>query len=139
MMGKAQLSTEVVILLAALLIVLMTILSAFSNSPERSFLNRRSISAREYSEKLAFGINNIFLAGDGASQSLAIPTTLIDGTNYSISIIPAKRLVEIRWQSKQDLMQYSNQLITSKIGGKTTGIIGMANLTNLNGTVIIQN
>jgi hypothetical protein len=138
-MGKAQLSTEMVILLAALLIVLMTVISAFSNSPERSFLNKRSISAREYSEKLAFGINNIFLAGDGASQSITIPTTLIDGTNYSISIIADKRLVEIRWQSKQDLMQNSNQIITSGIGGKTSGIIGMVNLTNLNGTIIIQN
>jgi hypothetical protein len=137
--AKAQLSVEMIILLSALLIILMVIISSFSNSPSRSFLSKRTMSARETAERLAYGLNNLYLAGDGASQSIILPPTLLDGTNYTITIYPAQRLVEIRWQSSKDIMTHYGQILTSGISGKLSGITGTVNLTNINNTIVIQN
>ena len=138
-MRRAQLSVEIIILLSALLIIIMAIISSFAIGPERSVLNKRSTSAREYSERLAYAINNIYLAGDGARLSLGLPQTLIDGTSYSINIYPEKHIIDITWLSGTNPSHSSIQLLTSSLSGKLSGINGNLNLTNSGGVIIIDN
>ena len=137
-MARSQLSTEVVILLAGLLIILMALISAFSNNPERGFLDRRSISARESCEKLSSGINNIYLAGDGAVQVLYIPPTLIDGTAYVLDIRASNRLADIKWLSRSVFTYYESQILTTSVAGNLTGIQGTVTIANSNGTISIR-
>ena len=138
-MRRAQLSVEMIILLSAVLIILMAMLSSFATGPEKSVFNKRSASAREYSERLAYAINNIYLAGDGAGLSLELPQTLIDGTGYSMNIYPDKHLIDITWLSGANFDHSSIQLLTSSLSGKLSGIKGNLNLTNSGGVIIIEN
>jgi hypothetical protein len=138
-MGKAQVSVEMVILLSALLILTMGIISSFASSSDRSFFSKRGMSAREFSEKLAYGINNVYLAGDGASADIVIPSTLIDNTNYSIVIFPSQHILEISWKASQDVERHQVQLLTAGLAGKLSGIYGSVGLSNVNGTIIITN
>jgi hypothetical protein len=138
-MRQAQLSVEIIIILSALLIILMAIISSFAIGPESSILNKRSSSAREYSERLAYAINNIYLAGDGARLSLELPPTLLDGTSYSISIYPEKHLIDITWLSGANPSHSSIQVLTSGLSGKLSGIRGNLNITNSGGVIVIEN
>lgn len=138
-MRKGQLSVEVVILLSALLIILMAVISSFSISSDSSMFNTRTASAREYSEELAYAINNVYLAGDGATQLVNLPSTLIDNTNYSITIYPQQHVLDTTWLSGSQLDHYSLQLLTAGLSGKLSGIKGSLNLTNSGGVIIIGN
>lgn len=138
-MRKAQVSVEMVILLSALLILLMGIISTFSSASDRSFFSKRTVSAREFSERLAYGINNVYLAGEGASTEVVLPETLIDNTNYSIIIYPSQHLLEISWRARQDTERYQVQLLTGGLSGSLSGIHGAVQLSNAHGSVIVTN
>lgn len=138
-MRRAQVSIEMVILLSALLILLMGIISTFSSATDRSFISRRAVSAREFSERLAYGINNVYLAGEGAETEILIPQTLIDNTNYSISIYPSSHILEVSWKARQDIERHQVQLLTAGLTGNLSGIHGPVSLLNANGTVVITN
>lgn len=128
-----------VILLSALLILVMGIISTFSSSSDRSFLSRRSVSARECAESLALGINNVHLAGEGADTEILLPETLIDNTNYSIAVYPSQHVLEISWRSRQDIERHQVQLLTASLAGNLSEIHGLVGLSNVNGAIIITN
>jgi hypothetical protein len=136
---KAQVSVEMIILLSALLILVMGIISTFSSASDRSLFNRRTVSAMEFSENLAYGINNVYLAGEGAGAEVVLPTTLIDNTDYSIIIYPELHILEISWKARQDIETHQVQLLTAQLGGKLSGINGSVSLSNVNGTIMITN
>lgn len=138
-MKNSQISVEIIILLAALLILLMAIISSFAPSSDRSFFSKRGMSAREYSEKFAYALNSIYLAGPGSSSSVSIPATLIDNTPYNITIYPSQHLLEISWKARQDFEHHQLQLLTADIGGNLTSISGDVQLENINGTIIVTN
>ena len=138
-MRKAQVSVEMIILLSALLILVMGIISSFSSASDRSFFSRRTVSAREFSERLAYGINNVHLAGSGASTEVLLPETLIDNTVYNITIYPEQHLLEISWMARRDLERHQLQLLTGSLSGNLSGINGVVQLSNVDGTVIVTN
>ncbi len=138
-MRKGQVSVEMIILLSALLILLMGFISTFSSASDRSYLSRRAVSAREFSERLSYGINNVYLTGDDAETEIELPETLIDNTNYSISIYPSQHILEISWRGRQDMERHQVQLLTGDISGNISGIYGTVRLFNANGTVVMEN
>lgn len=138
-MRKAQVSVEIIILLSALLILLMGIISSFAPASDRSFFSKRGMSAREYSETLAYGINNVYLAGPGSSATISLPKTLIDNTAYNITIYRSQHILEISWKARQDIERHQLQLLTADLNGNLTGISGDVGLSNVNGTIMITN
>jgi len=137
-MKKAQISTELIIVLSALLIIFLIIISILNKRSDEYFFNQRYMNAKEYSEKVASQLNTVFLSGPGTRARVELPQTLRDNTNYSINIYPQQHVVEIAWLSKNNIRHYSSQILTSNITGKISNINGNINITNIEGGIVIE-
>lgn len=138
-MRKAQISTELILILSIVFIMFLVILGTIDKRTDEYQYNRRLMDAKKYSEKVATTINMVYLSGAGTSATINMPTTLIDNTNYSINIYPKNHMVEISWMSKIDMRQHHNQIVTANITGNLTGLNGNINITNIDGGIFIEN
>lgn len=136
-MQKAQLSSEFIIVLSIVLMVFLFFLSTIAKRSDDYIYNKRLMDAKELNELVSTQINTIFIAGHGTSTKVMLPPNLKDSTNYTISIYPSERIVEITWMSKNNLRYYTTQILTSNISGKTTQINSEINLTNIDGGILI--
>ena len=137
-MKRSQISTELIIVLSAMLIIFIIIISIMNKRSDEYFYNRRLLDAKEYSEEVASQINTVYLAGPGTKAKVELPQTLMDNTNYSINIYPQHHSIEITWMSKDNIRHYSSQVLTSNITGNISNINGDINITNINGGIVIE-
>ncbi len=135
--ARAQLSMELVVVLAMLLLLAISFMPLINLNSSFTASQNKKMDTSSYAERLSGAINTVFLAGDGANASLSLPATLSDSTDYSLSIYPEKHIVEIIWQPASP-QQHTTQIITSSIGGQLTNLKGEIRLRNENGEVIIN-
>ena len=128
-------STELIIIMSVAMIIFLIVLSGVSKRSAENVLSQRSMDAKLSADKLASGINSVYLAGNGASTQVNLPYNLQDGTNYTLSINNIHHTVIVVWGSGTQVRQYSSQIITSNITGVITDISYPINITNQLGVI----
>jgi len=112
---KGQISTELVILLTALLIVALIILNIANTHRQELYYSHVNLEARQIAESLSFEINQVILSGEGANSSLYLPDLISGQWNYTLRTIPGNNLLEINWLNHR----YTKPLLTSNVSSYT--------------------
>jgi len=92
-MGNGQVSMEFVVVLAALFMVLMFSVSAYSERNEGFIYAKEIFRANGLATELARGINNVWVAGEGAS--LEVPTK---GLLADFNVSSEGNTIEVKWR-----------------------------------------
>jgi hypothetical protein len=125
-----QVSVEFLILISLLMIIFLGVIVLSESYKKTSTSLSTNLYAKSLAQKLSHEINNVFIAGDGSSRSLFLPSTLRDNAPYNISIYPESRIVDIVYTVAGDKKHFSTPILTSAVSG---------NLTNRQNTVEINN
>ena len=134
---KAQVSVDLIIVLSALFIIFLVVTVTVNYRQDEILSSRSRYNAKSVLDNLASEINSIYLAGDGTSKIIQIPSSLRDGKNFSINIYPDARFIEITWPFRDQKMRYNAPLVSSGISGDLTGINSTTNISNNNGVIRI--
>ena len=137
-MRKSQISAEFVIIASIILIVFLIMFSIIHKRNDELYSTRTMLYARQEADKLASNINTIFLAGNNAQKTIALPETLRDDKNYTINIYPSNHLIEIIWSSLGKNKQYTSTLITADVTGNLTSLKNTTlTISNSDGGIVI--
>lgn len=135
---KSQITVEFMIMTAIVLVSFMAVLSAFASRGDEFYSMRTRLYAADEADQLAAAISTSFLAGDTAQTQLSLPSSLVNGENYTIDILPQIRQVQIRWQVFGQQRHYTSTLITSNITGNLSELRDrMITIQNRGGGIII--
>lgn len=139
-MKRSQITVDFIIVLIIALILFLVLFSTIDKRTTQMYSLRTNLYAKEMADKVATNINTIFLAGDGTSNTLIIPETLKDLTDYELRIYPNSHIVDISWYFADSRRHYSSPILTSGIDGNTTlhDTLGIIHFTNNNGIVNVQ-
>ncbi len=123
---KAQVSIELTLLLAMLLVVFAVLFNTTLGRDSIISEYRLKFSASTICDQIAASINLASNAGNGAQISLNLPSALTNNVKYNLSVYSSSRTVEIKWPGKR----YNAVITTANI-----------NSTNLNAgtTITIRN
>jgi len=135
--NKAQVSVDLIIVISMILLIFLVVFVTVYKRNDEVVSSRTKYYAKAVSDKLASEINTIYLAGDGATKTAELPASLKDNTDYSISIYPDARIVNINWSYTDKEMHYGSPIISKDITGTLTDISNDVVLTNNNGVVEI--
>ena len=152
----AQASVEMLSYLAFFLVVFVAAMSTFLFLQSQETARAENAYAREIAYSFSDSIQRAFMAGDGFSQNVAIPPTLL-GKQYLIAVSHASSpasaqtgLVYVWWDSSGQTgsfsaptvtANYSAQYVPGFISTSNPGIIlinstiGSVNMTNYNGMI----
>jgi hypothetical protein len=134
---KGQLSIEMIISLSVLIIIFLGVLVLAGQRQSMSESFKSSMYARIVNDQLANGINQVYLAGDGATRVVYLPDTLQDGSGYNLSVYPALHRTTIEWVSVSDTRTYSAGILTSNITGNISSFSGIVTISRIGGEVTI--
>ena len=135
---KSQVSAEFLIILSAVLVIFFLVFHLSGKREDQiSSLRTRNYAAAE-TEKLANGINSVYLAGDGSVKNLSLPSSLKDGTNYFINIYPNSRAVLLNYTFQGNEVHVTAGLATSLIAGNISGINSNVAIRNSNGVIYVE-
>lgn len=130
---KAQISVDFIMIFSVALIIFLFLFSIVSKRNGELDSTRTLLYAKSVSDKLAFDINSIFLAGNGVTKTILLQSTLKDDTNYDLNIYPTEHLIKINWNNRQ----YSSTLLTSSLSGALTSLQGEYDIANVDGIITI--
>ncbi|OIO64295.1 hypothetical protein AUJ68_06765 [Candidatus Woesearchaeota archaeon CG1_02_57_44] len=132
---RAQVSVDLIIMLAALLVLLLAV---FSQVADRT-VQGRHIAQRLHADelcRLAAGKGmDVALAPNGTRTELSLPSTLRDGTPYTLHFRSEAHLVEVVWFSRD--ANRAHCAFPGAVAGNTTNVLSSANLTNIKGVVTV--
>jgi hypothetical protein len=134
MARTGQVSVELLILLGLVFIIFVSIFSLVPDRDRHASQQVLKLSAQSLADKVAGGINSVHRAGDGAVIQVLLPTTLVEGTPYNITIYPTHHRVEIRWDGV-DAHQYSAGIVTGNVTGNITARRGTIVMHQIKGGV----
>ncbi|MEM4755617.1 MAG: hypothetical protein QW594_00610 [Candidatus Woesearchaeota archaeon] len=132
--SKAQVTVELMIITSLVFIIFIGIALVINEKNTQVMEYKRFLSAKDIADKAAFTINDVAIAGFGASNYYYIPSSLADGTPFTLTIIPKQRVLVISWQDQR----YAAALVTANIGGTLTLSEGRMQVTNRVGKLIIE-
>ncbi|MEK6967871.1 MAG: class III signal peptide-containing protein [Nanoarchaeota archaeon] len=99
MKKNGQTSTEFIILIAALLVVLVVMMNLFSGQDNLSFSYGQKLAATDIADSAAFVINEVALAGDNATGSFFLPSSIKDNLAYNLTINSS--IVSVTYSGRQ--------------------------------------
>lgn len=129
---KAQLTTEFVIIMIAVLLIFSILFQIYMNRQIESRGLREQVAAERITEQVAWSINAVYLGGTGSSTEVYVPELLLGRRNFTLSVDDS--LVYLFWESGF----YSYPLVTSYIfydGNLTNRTLS---ISNLHGGVYIE-
>ena len=100
----------------------------------------QGMDAKHVSEKLAGGINDVYLAGNSAVKTVTLQETVHGGKIYTLRVYP--RSVLVNYSSRGGEKFYSHRILTRNINGGESGLEltpGTIQITNTNGTIYLEN
>ena len=134
----SQIAAEFLIIIAAVLIIGVVLLAVFSSREQQIDSERAGIYASAQAEELSSIINSVYIAGDGASKTLFLPSSLRDNSDYGLKIYPASRAVVINYSVNGGQRIYSSSILTSNISGIINPVAGEILVRNVNGGVSVE-
>ena len=140
MHSKAQVSIDFTIsIMIAMILFVIILYSAHSHHHEMDSVVQ-SMDAKHVSERLAWGIDEVYLAGNGAAGRVNLPETVHGGKNYALRVYPGSVL--INYSSREGEKFCSHRILTKNINGTGSGLEltpGTIQITNTNGTIYLEN
>jgi hypothetical protein len=130
MRTKGQVSTEVMILLAVLLVMFLAIIATINHRENILSSSTSHLYAKSVGDNFAALINAVFLAGDGTTANISLPESLKDNSKYDLSVQPAARLVIMTWSSRNETRTYTSPIVTGSVSGNLSGITGTVAILN---------
>jgi len=134
----AQVNIDFILTFIVILSIFLALTYASSLKYTQMNYETKENSAELLATKLATNINSIYLVGNGAKKEVLFPPTLIDNTEYTMTIYPTEQLVEIVYFFENQNRSYSYPLLTNNISGKTSNIFNTINITNIDGGILIE-
>lgn len=136
---KSQTIAEFIIMLSVVLVIFVVFFNVFDETRDEISILNAELLAKQQAQKLASGIDSVYLAGSGSRMNVYLPDTLKGGINYNITIMPQKHILYVQYSHFQDTRVYQFPIITGNITGNTTDINGGINLTNTDGEIFVRN
>jgi len=137
-MKKTQIAAEFLIVAAAVLIIGVVLLTVFSSREQQIDSVRAGIYASAQAEELSSIINSVYMAGDGASKTFFLPSSLRDNSNYGLRIYPSSRAVVINYSVNGEQRLHSSPVLTSNITGILNLSLGEILVRNTNGGISVE-
>ena len=135
---KTQIAAEFLIIAAAVFIIGVALLTVFSSREQQIDSVKAGIYASAQAEEFSSIINSVFLAGEGASKTFFLPTSLRDDSNYGLRIYPESRAVVINYSVNGEQRLRSSPVITSLITGSLNLSSGAVLVRNVNGGISVE-
>ena len=135
---KTQISAEFLIIVAAVFIIGVALLTVFSSREQQIDSVKAGIYASAQAEELSSIINSVYLAGEGASKTFFLPSSLRDNSNYGLRIYPGARAVVINYSVNGEQRLQSSSVLTSSITGSLNLSSGEILVRNINGGISVE-
>ncbi len=135
---RGQSSAELIIILAVFFLLLLGVLAVVSQRDDLFFALQPRLSARTIADRFATGLNSVFLGGEGTTATAVLPAALDDGSPYLLSVYPAARLVEIRWEHRGGVEHYGASLIIAHVDGTLANLSGAVEMTHTGSGVLLS-
>jgi len=116
--SKAQISTEFIIILAAILSVFLIIFGIANARIDEFHSTHRLVAAKGIADKLALAVNQVYISGLGSNSSMYLPEKMIDVIDYNLTVFPDSRLVQVEWGERA----YGSGLMVSVNGGNDAAL-----------------
>jgi len=131
---RGQSSLELVILIIFSILLLFVFLAGLQHVEAAIDFERHQVLAKEVLRSAASEIDGAAVMGDGYVRAFMVPARLRDGTNFSLSILPAQQRLTIEWGDSGG--SSSQKILTSQLSGNFTH--GAHLIRNSKGTVFIE-
>ncbi len=96
----------------------------------------QTLDGKHAAERLAQGINDVYLAGWGATKNVTLPEEIRGGKTYTLRVYP--RSVVVNYSSREGDRFYSHRILTSDVNGSGLNP-GKVRISNTNGTIYVEN
>jgi len=136
MYKKAQISVDFMVAITIALILFLIILKSAHSQKNEADHVIQNLDAKHIAEKIASGINDIYLSGNGAYRNMTLPKKLHGGKIYTLRVYP--RSVLINYSSETGENYHSHRILTRDIEGCENGLEltpGKVLIANSNGTI----
>jgi len=131
---KAQVTLEFIV--ATAIVSMIFLITVNFVVRERKLMSQSlwAVDGQDRAEEIANAINSVYLAGDGSSMNLTLPSRLVGGVNYTVTVY--RRLVSV--QAPAYGREFEWKFATGDVHGAALGLgvtPGTVEVTNVNGTV----
>jgi type II secretory pathway pseudopilin PulG len=135
---RGQAGVELMITIAMILIIFLGILSLSSQQSTRSEITQNNLEAQKVLHRISTSINQVYLAGDGVTKTVWLPTSLDSGKEYNLTIYPSSHKVVLVWRPLKDTRAISAGILPGNITGTIINFTGPINISNNKEVVSIE-
>ncbi|MFH1055938.1 MAG: hypothetical protein V1744_07605 [Candidatus Altiarchaeota archaeon] len=133
---RAQVTVEFIASLAIVSLIFLITLNFIANERRITAQVIWSLDAQDAAQKLAHGIDYVYIAGDGTDMNVTLPKKLVGGVQYTVFVRPRIVIVNVTPYDRE----FEWKFMTSDIGdmGEAMALTpGTINVENVNGTIYL--
>ena len=132
--NKAQISPDFLVAIIFLGLIALAIFGTYGDSEKEAFDTIEAIKNKGVADKIAKGIDDASIMGDGSQNIIELPYTLSGGDDYNVTLRP--HVLLLYWKDGDVASRYFTGNLNQSEINLTAGDL---NISNINGTVYVQN
>lgn len=134
MLGRGQVTVEFIVVTGIVFAIFLVSFQFIADERRMASETLWSFDAQDSAEKLAHALNNAYLAGAGASLNVSLPSKLVGGIDYEITVYERMVSVHVPTYNRDFDWKY----VTAAVDGASQGLsveAGLIGVENINGTL----